>query len=83
LLYANFLHEDDGEVLNASIWDIVSNALTSNENFESENSRDGDSGTKDKFSVDDRFVELTVVVEDTGTGDEIELPPLRVERFQN
>jgi len=83
LLYANFLHEDDGEVLNASIWDIVTDALTSNEDFESENSRDGDSGTKEKFSVDDRFVELTVVVEDTGTGDEIELPPLRVERYQN
>ena len=80
LLYANFLHEEDEKVLNASVWELVSDAVSSKDSFENENARDNEF-TSD-FVLSEDYVDLAVVVEDINTGDEVELPPLRVERFK-
>jgi hypothetical protein len=81
MLYANFLHEDDEEVLNAPIWELVNNVILSGDTFENDYSRDGDE-CKSELIVNEAYLDLTVVVEDAETGDEVELPPLRVERFK-
>lgn len=80
LLYANFLHEDDNSVLNASVWELVNDAVSSKDTFENENARDNEF-TSDVILSED-YVDLAVVIEDINTGDEVELPPLRVERFK-
>jgi ubiquitin-activating enzyme E1 len=88
MIYANFLHEDDDELLDKTIWQVVEDAVISGNEFDQEFSRN-DTGTpsRNNNSGDDgdadsspTFLDLTVVVEDAETGDEIELPPVRVLR---
>jgi ubiquitin-activating enzyme E1 len=81
MLYADYLHEGDKDVLNRSLWELAIEMISSSDTFDEDNSREGD----DKATVvtlDDEHVDLTVIVEDIETGDEVELPPLRVQRFR-
>ena len=85
MVYANFLHEDDEELLNKSIWDIIENALQSGEEFDEEFSRDGptasDDESKASLSISSApYIDLVVSVEDAETFDEVELPQVRLFR---
>ena len=81
MLYANFLHDEDESVLLSSLWEQVKDAISSSDTFDEENSRDTNDHKIDVFP-NDSYIDLTVVVEDIETGDEVELPSLRVHRFQ-
>lgn len=81
MLYANFLHEEDVDILNSSIWELLEDAVSSSEAFEYDNSRDGDESAR-KIVINKNFVDLSVVVEDVKTGDEVELPPLRLKSYK-
>jgi ubiquitin-activating enzyme E1 len=84
MLFANFLHDDDESVLNASIWEVISESVSSSEAFDEAYSRNepvdqvGDSTVDSRSSVD-----LIVVVEDLESGEEFELPPVRVNRYKS
>jgi ubiquitin-activating enzyme E1 len=85
MVYANFLHEDDEELLNKSIWDVIDNAMQSGAAFDEEFSRDGptsDGENKDSASPVSSvsFIDLAVSVEDTETFEEVELPQVRLIR---
>jgi len=84
MIYANFLHEDDEELLNKSIWQVIEEAMQSGEEFDEEFSRDGpetSEETKDSLSISSvSFIDLAVSVEDTETFDEVELPQVRLIR---
>jgi ubiquitin-activating enzyme E1 len=81
LLYANFMHENDDDLLRSSLWEQIDEAVASSGIFDEENSRvSGDTGMH--FDLNHSFVDLTVVVVDVETVDEVELPPVRVCRFQ-
>ena len=79
MIYANFLHEGDKDVLRQSVWDLVEKAaseeddefLGRGESLDSDN--DNSVGTAARGEL-----ELTVSVEDTTTGEEFELPPVRI-----
>jgi ubiquitin-activating enzyme E1 len=79
LLYANFLHEDDEEFLQSTIWETIAEALDDHD----ESARDEDAGTANNanFSTEDRRFPLIVTVEDLETGEEAELPMVYLERF--
>ncbi|KAL3925701.1 MAG: hypothetical protein SGILL_000233 [Bacillariaceae sp.] len=87
MIYASFLHEDDDDLLNRSIWDVIEEAIVKGNEFDQEFARES-LGAPDetKSVVDDpnpsfpSFVDLTVAVEDVETGDEVELPPVRLIR---
>jgi len=84
MIYANFLHEDDEELLNKSIWKVIEEAVQSGQEFDEEFSRDGpatDEESKDTSSISSAsFLDLAVSVEDTETYEEVELPQVRVFR---
>ena len=80
MIYANFLNEDDDELLDKHVWTVVREAVASGNDFDSSFSRDGDPSRSGKQVIDDVVLDLTVVVEDTETGEEVELPPVRVLR---
>jgi ubiquitin-activating enzyme E1 len=86
MIYANFLHEDDEILLDKSIWEVVQEAVIAGSEFDREFSRDPTSPTSfPVVSKEDAylpFIDLTVTVEDLETGEEAELPPVRVLRRQ-
>ncbi len=77
LIFANFLNDDDEDLLKKDLWTVVKEAVASGKEFESAFSREPDTG---KQVIDDIALDLTVVVEDSETGEDIELPPVRVVR---
>jgi len=91
MLYANFLHEDDEDLLKKSIWQVIEDAMLSGDEFDQEFSRvgptNGEKGEQNSPSASrtmslDSFIDLEVVVEDTETFEEIELPVVRLIRSQ-
>jgi Ubiquitin fold domain len=77
MLYANFLHEDDDNVLDASIWGLIRDASTADEFDEGRESDKADLS----LSIDcTKYADFAVVVEDLETGAEVELPLVRVTR---
>ena len=81
MLYADFLHDEDEVLLVSSLWDQMRDAISSSDAFDEENSRDAND-CEIEVKVNDSYIDLTVVVQDVETGEEIELPQLRVHRFQ-
>ena len=81
MLYANFLHDADDDVLLSSLWEQLTDAISSSDVFDEENSR-GTIVSDTDVNVNDSYIDLTVVVEDAETGEEVELPSLRVHRFR-
>lgn len=78
LLYASFLHEDDDDLLQSSVWDVIAEALEDPD----EGAREEDADTSARtYSVDSKKFDLTVVVEDVETGEEVELPAIYLERY--
>ncbi|CAJ1969534.1 unnamed protein product [Cylindrotheca closterium] len=80
MIYANFLNEDDDDLLDKKLWDVVQGALESAAEFEKEYSRDGGDESKATTVEAARFLDFTVAVEDLENGEEVELPPVRVIR---
>jgi ubiquitin-activating enzyme E1 len=85
MIYANFLHQDDDEIMDKNIWELVEDAISSGQEFDNEFSRDGARDSGDSFVnlKQSRFLDLTVLMEDLETGEEVELPPIRVLKFSN
>lgn len=80
MLYASFMHEDDVELLNKPIWAVIADALQAEEEFDG---RDGPEASTDVLVEAlgrKRFVDLSVIIEDAETGDEFEIPPVRILR---
>ena len=85
MVYANFLHSDDEELLSSSILDTVKEAIQSevDDDFvESEErksaSQPEDSGVAVAKIEQKKYIDLSVTVEDLETGEEFELPPVRL-----
>jgi ubiquitin-activating enzyme E1 len=84
MLYASFLHESDDEMLDRPIMDLLKEAILSSDKDEFAD-REGNSqeapAEQQIASLDgQRFADFTIVVEDLETGDEVELPPVRLEK---
>ena len=85
MVYANFLHSDDEELLSSSVLDTVKEAIISevDDDFvESEErksaSQPEDSGVAVAKLEEKKYIDLSVTVEDLETGEEFELPPVRL-----
>ncbi|KAL7576443.1 hypothetical protein ACA910_018243 [Epithemia clementina (nom. ined.)] len=83
LLYANFLHQDDEEVLKSSIWDLIHEAIAGEDDFDDgmRKSSGSDGASTEQYSLDDKVFDLCVVVQDATTEEEVELPPVRLRRY--
>ncbi|GKY95427.1 hypothetical protein MPSEU_000504200 [Mayamaea pseudoterrestris] len=76
MLYANYLHENDADVLDCNLWDHIKNALTLDDEFQ------GRTTEESSVNIDcERYVDLSVSVEESATNIEVELPPIRVQRY--
>lgn len=94
MLYANFLHEDDKSVLKTSIFDLVKEAIISGDDidFDDDDDWEGlddrvvDLSPEQKQEIDafekNSFIDLSVLVEDIETGEQIELPVVRLNRWK-
>jgi len=86
MLYANFLHEDDDEMLGTPIFDLLREAILTSDDDEFAG-RDSDSQVSSEQQLasleSQSFVDFTIVVEDLETGEESELPPVRLEKRQD
>jgi hypothetical protein len=79
MIYANFLNEDDEELLDKNLWDAVQEAVVAGNEFDREFSRNTDEKSSSPVQMQgSTSLDLTVVVEDLETGEEVELPPVRV-----
>ncbi len=82
MIYASFLNDGDSELLKEPVWDAVAEALKAG-NADEFASRDG-SAVSPNGQVEAlqrrRFLDLSVIVEDIETGDEVEIPPVRIVR---
>ena len=85
MIYANFLHDDDDDILDKPFLEVLKDAISSGDDFDEEFSRDNgeESTTIDLDSLDRRsFIDVTVIVEDLENGDEVELPPVRLIKWK-
>jgi ubiquitin-activating enzyme E1 len=98
MIYANFLHSDDEELLETAILSIVKDAVVAEDgddddgdDFAFDEETDGDEPKKtveltaeQKAAVSKldhrRFIDFSVAVENEETGEEFELPVVRLER---
>jgi hypothetical protein len=88
MLYANFLHEDDDDVLDTSVKQLVIDAVTSGDIEDEDFSEENDDETPVTYTEEQLaeiealsskiFTDFTVLVEDAETGEEAELPPVRL-----
>jgi ubiquitin-activating enzyme E1 len=96
MIYANFLNSDDEELLNSPLMSIVESAVVSEEgsddmaldegaeaeakaNTDANNMTDEQKSTLSRLAKK-RYIDFSVSVEDTETGEEYELPPIRLEK---
>ena len=89
MIYANFLHQDDESVTDKAIWDLVKDALVSGDEIEEEE-RTNDPRANEAFTdhhmdiqqLDSQlYLEFCAVVENEETGEEAEIPPIRIIRW--
>ncbi len=80
MIYANFLHSHDDEMLEASLIESIRDAIVSEADDESSLTTDIESEQKAVLAKLDhkRFLDFSVTVEDQGTGEEFELPTVRL-----
>ena len=98
MLYANFLHEGDEDILRQPMAKLVQDAIISGDDiddgFMSDDEDDEDEGapevelTKEQQAeieqIEHRsFFDFSVIVEDPATGEEVELPPVRLVRWKD
>lgn len=80
MLYMNFLHDDDDSVLDSPIWQLLTDAITSSDDFDSFSRSQDRQSIKVEEAIG-KYVDLSVSVEDIETGQEVELPPVRVQKY--
>lgn len=85
MLYADFLHGDDKEILGKPLRQLVEEAIVSDDDDEFEtnesfdNTQISETQEIELQSLRRRsFIDFSVLVEDPETGEEAELPPVRV-----
>jgi len=89
MIYANFLHSDDEELLETPLIDTVRDAVISEDDeddmieFEGETAEGEKNLTAEQKAIlsrldQKRFIDFSVAVEDEETGEEYELPPVRL-----
>lgn len=86
MIYANFLNEDDDELLDRYLWDVIQEAIESGNEFDEMYSRETTEGISTNYSQDvlsSSFVDLVVVVGDLESEEEVELPPVRVIKYKS
>lgn len=79
MLYADFLQRDDTD-LEKPVWDLIDEAIASSAEFDSRLSRQSGAlpaPLKRKTNIYD----LCIVIEDPASGEEVQLPTVRLERF--
>ena len=81
MIYANFMHEDDLELLEKPIWTALADALQGeDEEFADRDGIAASTTGQVEALQRKRFVDLSVIVEDVESGDELEIPPVRIVR---
>jgi ubiquitin-activating enzyme E1 len=85
MVYTNFLHEDDESVVQKPVVELIKEAiqLGDDEDFAGRDERQGlvDHVAQEVGALSSRkAIELTVIVEDQESGEEFELPSVRLER---
>ena len=85
MIYANFLNEDDDELLDKNLWNVVQDAVESGNEFDEMFSRDSSEGLSKNVPdlLASSFLDFTVVVGDLESGEEVELPPVRVTKSKS
>jgi ubiquitin-activating enzyme E1 len=79
LLYADFLHDDDEEILKKSIWRLMEETNIDGSEFET----DKESSVIDPLLTrNPTFVDLSVMVQDLESGEEMEIPCVRVQKWK-
>ncbi|KAL7540920.1 hypothetical protein ACHAWF_006817, partial [Thalassiosira exigua] len=92
MIYANFLHSHDEELLETNLLDVVRDAVISDEDDDDLAAlSNGDDEEKESSRIlteeqnkilskleKKRFIDFSVAVEDEETGEEFELPPVRL-----
>ncbi len=95
MIYANFLHSFDEELLNTPLLDTVQDAVISEDDdedevamFDEEAPADGEKKPPVELTAEQkamiskldqkRCIDFSVIVEDSETGEEFELPPVRL-----
>ncbi|KAL3811063.1 hypothetical protein ACHAXA_009011 [Cyclostephanos tholiformis] len=91
MIFANFLHSEDQELLNTPLLDVLKDAVISEDSVEmtsvDENAMKGNQEGTVRLSAEQKtmlskldqktFIDFTVLVEDQETGEEFELPTVR------
>ena len=85
MIYTNFLHEDDESVLKKPVVELIKEAiqLGDDEDFAGRDERQSlvDNVAREVEAVSNRkVIDLSVIVEDQESGEEVELPSVRLER---
>eukprot|EP00934_Nitzschia_sp_Nitz4_P004540 Nitzschia sp. Nitz4//scaffold166_size90379//17632//20571//NITZ4_005049-RA/size90379-processed-gene-0.40-mRNA-1//1//CDS//3329538172//4530//frame0 len=82
LIYASFLWEEDDERLDHSLMSIVEEAVAEGADFDLASSREIEQQANKPSPpcIEEREMELSVVVADVNTGEEAEIPPVKVVR---
>lgn len=83
MIYANYMHDDDRELLKSSFWEVLADALQAadEDEFVSRDGVDASMAGQVQALLHKRFIDLSVVVEHTESGDEVEIPPVRIVRY--
>ncbi len=93
MLFANFLHEDDESILEKPVIELLVEAILSKEDDFDLEDDEVQSVNIDKLSEVQQsevqalqrrsFLDFSVIVEDSDTGEEAELPPVRLKFFSS
>lgn len=84
LLYANFLHDCDDELMDKAVAAVVLEALLSEDemyDIESKEIYEQDQGELEEDLENKMFLDFMAVAEDVETGEELELPPIRLVKY--
>jgi ubiquitin-activating enzyme E1 len=83
LIYASFIHDQDKEFLQQPVLEVIANALVA-DGDEFAGRDENSQGLRDEQVMalkDKRYIDLSVIIEEVGTGTETEIPPVRLERI--
>jgi ubiquitin-activating enzyme E1 len=88
MIYADFLHSDDETIAHKSVLELIKEALTSDDELQNteENVDDRAEKLRSSINVDEieakPYIELSGVVEDESTGEDAEIPIIRINRWK-
>lgn len=74
MVYSNYIHDDDEDYMNSSLWDQLVEATTDEDEDDDRREESSD------VDINGSYIDLDVLVEDVEGGDAVELPRVRVKR---